>query len=130
MDVIQIIGVGIITVFLSVLIRQHRPELALALPILGTAVIFLLLAPGLRAALAMFSDIAAQAGIENRFLRLVIKIIGIAYICQFSAEICRDAGESSMAGKIELAGKLMILTLSMPIIYQILGLVGAMIDFS
>ncbi|MBE5041120.1 stage III sporulation protein AD [Ructibacterium gallinarum] len=130
MDVIQVIGIGIITVFLSVLIRQHRPELALALPILGTAVIFLLLAPGLRAALAMFEDIAAQAGIENQFLRLVIKIIGIAYICQFSAEICRDAGESSMAGKIELAGKLMILTLSMPIIYQILGLVGAMIDFS
>ena len=129
MDIVQVIGIGLVTAVLSLLIKQHRPELAIALPMLGAVVIFLLLAPYLRAALTMFEDIAAQVGIENQYLKMVIKIIGVAYICQFSAELCKDAGEGSMASKIEFAGKIMILTLSMPIIYRLLGLVGSLINF-
>jgi len=72
---------------------------------------------------------AERAGLESRYLAIVIKIIGVAYLCQFAAELCRDVGEGAIAGKIELAGKVMILTLSMPIIDHLLDLVGTIVNF-
>lgn len=129
MNLIQIIGIGIITAILSLIIKQHRPELAVALPMLGAAAIILCIAPYLKGILTMFEDMAKRVGLESRYLHMVIKIIGVAYLCQFASELCKDAGEGSMASKIELAGKVMILTLSMPVIYRLLDLVSDIINF-
>ncbi len=129
MEIFRIIGIGLIVTSLSVLIRQYRPEIAIALPILGVATILFCVAPYLKSTLYMFTDIADKAGVESRYLTVIIKMIGTAYLCQFSAELCRDAGEGSVAGKIEFAGKLMILSLSMPIVYELLELVDKIINF-
>ncbi len=127
MDLPQVIGIGLITVFLTVLMKQYHPSLALAMPILGTVVIFLIMAPYLRSVMEMLQNLSEQTGIAYHYIEIVIKMTGIAYVCQFAAELCRDAGEGSMAGKIEFAGKLMILTLSMPIVYQLLDVVSSII---
>ena len=129
MNLIQIIGIGMITAILSLLIKQHRPEFAVALPMLGAAAIILCIAPYLKGILTMFEDMANRVGLESQYLHMVIKIIGVAYLSQFASELCRDAGEGSMASKIELAGKVMILTLSMPVIYRLLDLVSDIINF-
>lgn len=129
MNILQVIGIGLIVTVLSLLMKQQRPELAMMLPLLGTAAIIFLVAPYLKEILTMFEQIAKEAGLESEYLRIVIKIIGVAYLCQFAAELCKDAGEGSMASKIELAGKVMILTLSMPIIYRLLDIVGNIIHF-
>lgn len=129
MDIIRIIGIGLITALLSLFIKQQRPEFAMMLPMIGTAAILFVIAPYLKEILSMFERIADEAGLESRYLHLVIKIIGVAYLCQFASELCKDAGEGSMASKIELAGKVMILTLSMPVIHQLLDLVGSIIRF-
>ncbi len=129
MELLRILGIGVVAAVLSILIKQHRPELAMAIPILGGIAIFLSVAPYLQGMVKMFESLAEQAGMQNQHLRLILKMIGIAYLCQFSAELCRDAGETSIAGKIELGGKLLILSLSMPIVYQFLGLVESIIRF-
>ncbi len=129
MELLRILGIGVVTAVLSLLIKQHRPEIAIAIPLLGGIAIFLVVAPYLRGMVEMFENLAQQAGMKNQYLRLILKMIGIAYLCQFSAELCRDAGETSVAGKIELGGKLLILSLSMPIVYQFLGLVESIIHF-
>ena len=77
----------------------------------------------------MFENIAEESGIDTAYVKIVIKIIGVAYICQFASDICKDAGESSIAGKIELGGKIVIITMSMPIIYGLLELVSRIINF-
>lgn len=129
MDIIQIIGIGTIAAFLSFVIKQYRPELAMIIPVLGASVIFIGIAPYLKNVISMFSDIADRAGIDGQYLKIIIKMIGIAYLCQFAAELCRTAGEGLLAGKIELGGKLIILSLSMPVIYRLLGLVSSIIYF-
>lgn len=129
MNIIQIIGIGFITTALAVLLKQYRPELAFALPILCSALILLIIAPYLKELLAMLSNIAEKTGIEGTYVKIIIKIIGVAYICQFSAELCKDAGESSVAAKIEFAGKIMIITLSMPIIYKLLEIINRIINY-
>lgn len=124
------IGFGMTATVLSLLIRQYRPELSMAIPVIAAAAIFAMAAPYLKAVVAMFEDIADQVGMEDTYFRIVIKIIGAAYITQFAAEMCRDAGEGAIAGKIELGGKVLILTMSMPILYRLLSLVSSMINFS
>ena len=75
----------------------------------------------------MFQDIASQVGFESGYIKLILKVIGIAYTAQFGAEICRDAGEASTASKIELAGKIIIMAISMPAVYSFIEVVSRMI---
>ncbi len=123
------IGIGLVTAILSLLIKQHRPEFAIAIPLLGMSAIFFALFPYLKETVNIFRQLGERVGLESQYLQLMMKIIGVAYLSQFSAELCRDVGESSIAGKIELAGKLLILSLSMPMVYQFMQLVDAMIHF-
>lgn len=129
MNIFQIIGIGFTVTVLSLLIKQYRPELALFLPILGSLLIIFSISPHIKAVLFMFENIGEQVGIENYYIKTVIKVIGVAYICQFAAEMCKDAGELSIASKIEFGGKILILSLSTPIIYRLLELVKKIIDF-
>ena len=129
MVVFKIIGLGVTGAVLSLLVKQYRPELAISVPILVSVVILSFCAPYLASVLDMFENIADTAGIEGSHIETVVKIIGVAYLCQFASDICKDAGESSISNKIELGGKLVIITLSMPIIYSLLELVGKIINF-
>ena len=129
MELTKIIGIGMIAAVLSLTVKQTRPEIAFALTILGAAGIILCLVPPVKGIHSMFWDIADRVGIESRYLKLIIKMIGVAYLCQFSAELCKDAGEGAIGSKIELGGKLLILSLSVPIVYRLLELVHAIIYF-
>ena len=126
---IKIIGIGLSGAVLSLIIKQYRPDIAIAVPILTAAAITLLCVPYISSMIDMFERIADQSGISSQQLKIVIKIIGIAYICQFAADICRDAGESSVAAKVELGGKVLIISLSVPIIYDLLGLAAKIVSF-
>lgn len=129
MDATRIIGIGLLVTIFSLLLRQQRPEFSLALSVLGAAGILVCVLPYIKDVLVMFETMANQVGLESRYLRMIVKIIGVAYLCQFGAELCRDAGECSIASKIELGGKVMILALSMPVISSFLDLVSSIIHF-
>ena len=129
MLIFKIIGIGITGAVLSILIKQYKPELAISIPILTVAVIVMMCVPYLRAVISAFEDIANRSGIEMAHMKIVIKIIGIAYVCQFASDICTDAGERAIASKIELGGRIAIITVSMPIMYNLLELISDIISF-
>lgn len=128
-NLLRVLGIGVLVTVMTLLLKPHKPELSIALPILGVSAILLCIAPYLKGIFSMFEELAKRGGLESRYLHMVMKIVGVAYLCQFGAELCRDAGETSLASNIELAGKVMILTLSMPAIYRLLDLVSAIINF-
>ena len=128
MLIYKIIGVGVTGAILSLLVKQHKPEIAITIPILTSAIIILMCVPYLSATIEAFDNIAELAGIEILHMKTLIKIIGVAYICQFASDICADAGEKAIAGRIELGGRIIILTLSMPIIFSLLSLIVDIID--
>ncbi len=129
MLIYKVIAIGITGAALSILVRQYKPEIAIAIPILTVLAILGICIPYLRVATDAFAEIAETTGIGLAHMQTVIKIIGVAYICQFASDICADAGESAIASKIELGGKIVIITLSMPIIYNLLELVYKIISF-
>ena len=127
--IIKIIGIGVIGAFLSLVIKQYRPEIALTIPILVAISILTISVPHIKGLITMLEGIAESARIDIAMAGVVLKIIGIAYVCQFASDICTDAGEKSIASKIELGGKLTIVAMSMPIIYNLLELVSDIINF-
>ncbi len=129
MLIYKIVGIAMAGVVLSQLLRQYKPELAIAIPVLASVLIIGACTEHLKVVLEMVEDIAKRAGIEPEYMKIVLKITGVAYICQFAADISRDSGEGAIAGKIELGGKIIILTLSMPIVYSLLSLVSRITNF-
>ncbi|MHB8169944.1 MAG: stage III sporulation protein AD [Thermincolia bacterium] len=120
MEILQIVGLGLTVTFLAVLIRQKRPEFALYLSIAAGAFIFLMMLGKIGAIFNVFKELAVKANINMVYMGTVLKIVGISYIAEFGAQICRDAGEGAVASKIEFAAKVLVMILAIPIIIAIL----------
>lgn len=127
MQWIQFIGIGLIGMILAVLFRQHKPEYAPLISLaVGLAVVFLLLGQ-LEPIFFQMEEILQQAGIGTEYIVVLLKSLGICYITQLAADTCRDAGESAIASKMELAGKITVLTLAVPYFTGMLQTVGELI---
>jgi stage III sporulation protein AD len=120
MEIIQIVGLGFIVTLLILIIRSQRPEIAVQISITLAAAIFLLVLAKIEVVLNLFRDLADKASISQMYLNTILKIIGIAYITEFGAQVCRDAGEGAVAGKIEFAGKVLVMVMAIPIIALVL----------
>jgi stage III sporulation protein AD len=123
MGIIQIVGLGIVATILSVVIKSYRPEMALQISIIAGILIFALVAVNLSTVIKMLEQTASKAGMDFTYLAVIVKIIGIAYISQFGAEICKDAGETAIASKIEFAGKILIALITAPIVFGFINTV-------
>ena len=102
MQILQIIGIGIVAAVIIIILRVQKPEIALQVSIVTGIVIFMLLASKLAAVVEVLESFADKADIKPIYFTTVLKITGIAYIAEFGAEVCKDAGEGSIASKIEL----------------------------
>ncbi len=116
----RVVGLAIVAVVLLLVIRPQRPEIAVLLGLVVGVVIFLMVAQRLVAVVDFLRDLAVRAKVDNLYLNTILKIVGIAYIAEIGAQVCRDAEENSVASKVELAGKVLILVLAMPIVMAIL----------
>lgn len=120
MEMIQIVGLGLIATILALIIKEQKPIFAFLLSVFTGAMIFLFLIGKISEVIRVLQELAEQSGIDMVFLQTIMKIIGIAYIAEFGAQIVRDTGQESIASKIELAGKILILFMAIPIIRVII----------
>ncbi len=119
MEIWQIVGLALIVTVFSVLLKQIRPEIALQLTIIAGAAIFILILSKVKVIVDLLQTLADQANISSYYLLIILKIVGIAYLAEFGAQICRDAGENALATKVELAAKVGVIILAIPIIVAI-----------
>ncbi|WP_026894106.1 stage III sporulation protein AD [Clostridiisalibacter paucivorans] len=124
MEILKIAGIGLIGTVLSVVLRQERPEIALKINLATGIIIFLMIIPKLEYVIKTLSNLAQRLDIDFMYFTTIVKVIGIAYIAEFGAQISRDAGEGTIASKIELAGKILIMIISIPILMALLDLIG------
>lgn len=120
MEILQIVGFGLVAAVLIVLLRHQKPEVAMLVSIAAGVVIFLFVLDKVAAVVIVLKDLAARANINMLYLGAILKIVGIAYIADFGAQICRDSGEGALASKIEFAAKVLILVLAVPIVMAVL----------
>ena len=120
MDVIKIIGIGLISLIMIIIIKQHRPEFAIYISLIAGVLIFSLVFGKISGIITMLSNIANKSAINKEFLNLLIKITGIAILTEFAVSICKDSGETAIANKIDIGGKVTIIAISIPIISSLL----------
>jgi stage III sporulation protein AD len=115
-EIIQVVGLALIATVLILVIKEQKPMFAFLIAAATGIVIFMLLIGKIGAVIEVLKRLAENSGMESIYLKTVLKIIGIAYIAEFGAQIVCVAGQESIASKIELAGKVLILVLAIPII--------------
>ncbi len=127
MVVLQIIGIGLVAVLLLLVVREYRPEFASLLSIAVGVLILLLLIDKIDLLIDVMVDLGSKADINQHYITTILKILGIAYIAEFAAQISRDAKEGAIAQKIEMAGKIIILILAVPLIEALVDLILRML---
>ena len=116
MSIFSVAALGIIGVLLALSLKSIRPEIALLISLTTGLVILLDVIKELSEIFESLKRIAENCGINGAYFKIAIKACIIAYITQFSSELCKDAGERAVGVKIEFAGKLAIVAMSMPVI--------------
>ncbi|WP_268876556.1 stage III sporulation protein AD [Litchfieldia alkalitelluris] len=127
MEIIQIVGLGLVATFLALIIKEQKPTFAFMLVVFVGCVIFLFLVDQISEIIRMLERIAVNANVNMVYVETILKIIGIAYIAEFGAQITKDAGQGAIASKIELGGKILILAMAIPILTVIIETVISLI---
>lgn len=122
------IAVGIATTVAVVLLRQLKPELAVVVGLVGTALIFVLVVSGLTTIISSINGIVARTGLATQLFASILKIVGIGYLCEIAAGLCKDAGSNAVADMIILGGKITIMVLAIPIIESLVEVVLGVLD--
>lgn len=125
---IQIIGVGLVTAIAAILLRSTKPELSFAVTVAGCVIILIFSLDILWSTFGIFEQIGEQTGIDNALIRIVLKIIAIGYLVEFAAGVVEDFGSKSVADKLVFAGKVIIFTVSVPIVQTLVSLVGSFLE--
>lgn len=128
MEIFKIVGLGLAATVVAVILNQYRPEYKLYISAATGIIIILLVLGKLMAVFEVIKDIVFRLEVEAVYLRSIFKIIAIAYVAEFGAQLCEDCGESSIATKIEFAGKVIIIVLALPIMLAVLDLVTNLIS--
>ena len=119
MLVFKIGALAVVITIIALLLKQSRPDIAMLLTIAGGIVIILMVLKEIAAIFGWFNTLAAKTNIDSNIIKILIKILGIGYIAEFAASACEDAGNKSMAEKVVLAAKIVILVLSLPILNSV-----------
>ncbi len=124
MNIFSVSVIGLLAVVASLTIKQYNKEISVLLTAAAVTVISCLLIPNVIQIVASIKDISALVSVSDTYISALIKSLGICYITEFSSQICRDNGSSSVACQIEFAGKIVILGLAVPIYSDIIEMVS------
>ena len=123
MDIVQIVLIGIVATLLYIILKDINPSYAFFILLITSILIITIVIKQIGVIIQLLQSLGQQASVNPFYVETILKIIGIAYITELGANITRDAGLSSVASKIELAGKIFILLLAIPIISAVVEVI-------
>jgi len=130
MDIFRIAAIGICGVVIAAIFRNYNNEksvFALYVVMATVMIIFLIVITKLTPVFDFLGEIYDQISYGKNFFPIILKVLAVAYIADFTAQICKDSGESAIAGKVELAGKVMIFYLAVPVMVAVMDLINKML---
>ena len=123
MDIFKILAIALLTCVATLVVKQVKPDFASIVAIAGGVIILLMLIDYLEQIVGVFQTIVEKTNLSPSILSTILKIIGVGYLTEFTSNICTDSGSSNLAGKVLLAGKIIILVMSLPILTNIIDIV-------
>ncbi len=120
MEIVKIIGIAFLALIIVIILKQYKPEFAIYASILAGSVILFISMGKLSGIINLLEDISSKTAINGEFLSILIKITGIAFLTEFAVSVCKDSGETAIANKVDLGGKIIIVAISIPIVSALL----------
>ncbi len=126
-EIIKIVAIGLISLVTIIILKQYKPEFAIYISIITGLIIIYMVINRLEGIINLLKSISNKSGINNQFLELLLKITGIAFLAEFAINLCKDVGENAIASKIEIGSKVVIVSMSIPIISCLLEVITKLI---
>ena len=123
MIVLKIVGFGILASLMVVILKENSKEVSIVLVIASSIVLLLASINYLTPIVSMVENIVSKTSIDSSYIIVILKVTGIAYLIEFGKDICIDAGQNSIANKMEIVGKIIIASLSVPVITSVFEVV-------
>ena len=123
MEIVKIIGVGLTALIIIIILKQYKPEFAIYASLIAGSIILFMLVGKITSIISIFTNLSSKIGMQSDFLKILLKITGIAILTEFAVSTCKDCGETSIASKVDLGGKIVIVSISIPIITALLELI-------
>lgn len=120
-ELIKIAFLGVAGVLLAIQFKAQKPEYGIYIGLAAGILIFSYTVRQVAAVMAQLGQLKAYLGGAETYLAVLLKVIGITYICEFSADICKDAGYRTVAGQIEVLGKLSVMFAGLPVLFAVIG---------
>lgn len=114
---------GLIGLVIIIIVKQYRPEFAIYISIVCGILILIFVMDKLTNVLNLIRSVIDKTNINSSFIAILLKITGIAFLAEFAVSVCKDAGESAIASKIEIGSKVIIIFLSIPVISSLLEII-------
>ena len=119
----HIIGISLVALIFGIFLRQHNKTVSLFLIIFASLLIFFETAGTLYEIISALNDMASGMQETSSYLRLMFKVLGIGLITQVISDLCRDSGESALAGQTEVAAKIIIVSLILPLLQTVVKII-------
>lgn len=120
MDMLKLAGFALVGALMAMLLRRFRPEAGMAASLGAGVVMSTLILPQLGSLIRGVIQIADAGGVSGEYMSHLLKVCGISLLMDFSAQTCRDAGEEGLAVKVEMGGRVVLLTLALPFMQALL----------
>lgn len=123
----KIFAIALVAIIIISLIRAYKPEYVIEVTLCSSIILLYYIIQGLGVGLAYINHIYTDLTFGKSYFPVIIKVLAIAYITEFATALCQDAGEKSIAGKVELAGKIAIFFAAIPVFNSLLTLLNGLV---
>lgn len=128
MEIFKIAAIGLLTALTAALVRDSRSDVEFAVVVAGGAIMLTMLVDYFTGIFAFFDELVNKTGVDRGVIKTLLKIVGIGYVAELAAGICEESGAKSVGDKIVLGGKLIIFTLTVPILRFLLDIIGSLMS--
>ena len=126
-NLFSLVGLGMVAAILAVVLKQYRPEFAMIISIAAGVLILGGVLVGMLPVVNQIRAIFSSTAVPQQYVQILFQALGLCFITQIACDACKDAGESAIGAKIELAGKISVLVLSLPLFAQVLDIVRVLL---
>ena len=130
MDLFAVVIFCITATVLALVLRQYRPEYAIFVSLACSVLVVLYLAQGIAQVMEELGELFSNTLLSEDLIQVVLKCLGVCILTELAGQTCRDAGENAIGAKIELAGKVTLVVVSMPLFERLLNVAGTLLNLN
>jgi len=127
MEIFGYFALAVTAAFCAVALKKYAPETSAVIAVAASAALLVKILSGISPVITEINELVSVSGVSTGYVPALMKTIGICFVCQFTADACRDAGQNSLASKTELAARVAVIIISLPLFRDILNTVSGIL---